>query len=333
VPAPPVLVSPDSFKGTLRATEVAASVGRGLERAGLRPPDLCPVADGGEGTLGILLAALGGETVGARAHDPLGREVAAGFALLDDGATAIVEVAEASGLHRVAEAERDAQRASTYGTGELIAAAVAAGAQVILVAAGGSATTDGGAGAIEAIDAAGGLRGAMLVVLADVRTPFERAAERFAPQKGADAQGVRRLARRLADQAGSLPRDPRGVAMTGAAGGLAGGLWATYGARLEPGAPFVLGQLRFDERMRAARAVVVGEGRLDPTTLEGKIAGEIATRARQAGVPCHAIVGRNAIDRFSARILDLQVILEAGTTAELTAAGEELGRRLETQRA
>jgi glycerate kinase len=122
----------------------------------------------------------------------------------------------------------------------------------------------------------------------------------------------------------TLPKDPRGTPMTGAAGGLAGGLWARYGARLEPGAAFVLQHLGFDARMRAARALVVGEGRLDATTLEGKIAGEIATRARQAGVPCHAIVGQNALDRFGARILDLQVILEAGTPQDLQQAGEQL---------
>jgi glycerate kinase len=203
----------------------------------------------------------------------------------------------------------------------------------VLVAAGGSATTDGGAGAIEAIEEAGGLQGTALVVLADVRTPFERAPAVFGPQKGADAKTIKKLERRLQQQAQRLPKDPRGVAMTGAAGGLAGGLWARYGARLEPGAPFVLQTLGFDARMRAARAVVVGEGRLDPTTLQGKIAGEIATRARQAGVPCHAIVGQNAIDGFSARVLDLQVILEASTREQLHAAGEDLGRRLEARRA
>jgi glycerate kinase len=330
---PPVLVSPDAFKGTLRAAQVAASIGRGLERAGLVPPDLCPVADGGEGTLEVLLAALGGETAGAEATDPLGRPIKAGFALIEDGATAIVEVAEASGLHRVAPDERDAYAASSRGTGELIIAAAAAGAQVILVAAGGSATTDGGAGAIAAIDEAGGLQGAALVVLCDVRTPFELAAERFGPQKGADPATVKRLRRRLDAFAATLPTDPRGIPMTGAAGGLSGGLHARYGARLEPGAPFVLQALGFDARMRAARAVVVGEGRLDATTLEGKIAGEIATRARQAGVPCHAIVGENAIDRFSARSRDLQGILEAGTPEALEAAGARLGAMLEAHEA
>jgi glycerate kinase len=330
---PPLLVSPDSFKGTFRATEVAAAIGRGLERAGLVPPDLCPVADGGEGTLEVLLTALGGETAGAPATDPLGRPIDAGFALIEDGGTAIVEVAAASGLHHVAPEERNAERASSRGTGELIAAAAATGAAVILVAAGGSAMTDGGAGAIEAIDEAGGLGGATLVVLCDVRTPFEQAAERFGPQKGADPDAVQRLRRRLDGFAATLPKDPRGVPMTGAAGGLAGGLYARYGAKLEPGAPFILRALGFDARMRAARAVVVGEGRMDATTLEGKIAGEIATRARQAGVPCHAVVGTNAIDRFSARILDLQVILEASTREELEQAGERLGTLLERHEA
>ena len=324
-----LLVAPDAFKGTLSAPRVAAAIGFGLEAAGLPPPDLCPVADGGEGTLAVLVGALGGVTAGIDARDPLGRHVAAGFALLDEGATAIVEVAEASGLHRVAERERDAEAASSYGTGELIAAAVDAGADTVLVAAGGSATTDGGRGAIEAIRDAGGLRGARLRVLSDVRTPFEEAAARFAPQKGADAAAVTRLRARLSRYARSLPRDPRGVAMTGAAGGLAGGLWAAFDARLEAGAGFVLDALDFDARLRAARAVVVGEGRLDRTTLEGKAAGEIATRARQIGVPAHAIVGVDALDRFDARILDLQAILEAGDVAALEAAGERLAGLVE----
>jgi len=319
-----LLVAPDSFKGTLRGSQVAAAIGRGLERAGLEAPELCPVADGGEGTMEVLLTTLGGETAGAEVDDPLGRPVRAGFALIEDGGTAIVEVAEASGLHRLAPTERDAEAASTRGTGQLVGAAIEAGAQVVLVAAGGSATTDGGAGAIAAIEEAGGLRGAALVVLCDVRTPFEQAAARFGPQKGADAAAVDRLRRRLAAQATTLPRDPRGVPMTGAAGGLAGGLWATFGARLEAGAPFVLEALDFDVRMRAARAVVVGEGRLDRQTLEGKVAGEIAVRARQSGVPCHAIVGTRELDEFGQRILDLQTIQEASTLPELEAAGERL---------
>ncbi|WP_028058065.1 glycerate kinase [Candidatus Solirubrobacter pratensis] len=326
----PVLVAPDSFKGTFRASEVAGAIGRGLERAGLMPPDLCPVADGGEGTLDALLPQLGGELAGLDVHDPLGRPVRAQFGLVEDGGTAIVEMAAASGLGLVAEDERDAWAASTYGTGELIAAAARAGAAVILVAVGGSATTDGGAGALEAIDQAGGLGGARIVVLCDVRTPWEAAPRVFGPQKGADPALVRRLERRLDELAAKLPRDPCGVPMTGCAGGLSGGLWAAHGAVLEPGAQFVLDALDFDARMRASRAVVTGEGKLDQQTLEGKLVGEIGTRARQAGVPLHAFVGRDELDPFGKRIIDLQVVRETTTLEQLEAAGEELGAALAT---
>jgi glycerate 2-kinase len=320
----PVLVAPDGFKGTFRATEVAAAIARGLESAGLRPPDLCPVADGGHGTMEVLLTALGGETAAARVHDPLGREIDAGFALVEDGGTAIVEMARASGLALLSEDERDAEAASTRGTGELIVAAVEAGAQVVLVACGGSATTDGGRGAIEAIEDAGGLDGARIVCICDVRVPFERAAIVFGPQKGADPATVKRLTKRLEKIAAELPRDPRGEPMTGCAGGLSGGLWAQYGAALEPGAPFVLSTLDFDARMRAARAVIVGEGRIDEQTLQGKIAGEIATRARQNGVPCFAIVGSSDLDAFRARMLDLQRVIEATDLDAIAAAAASL---------
>ena len=320
----PVLVAPDGFKGTFRATEVAGAIGRGLESAGLRPPDLCPVADGGHGTMEVLLTSLGGDTAAVQVHDPLGREIEAAFALIEDGGTAIVEMARASGLALLQPDELDAEAASTGGTGELILAAVEAGAQVVLVACGGSATTDGGTGAIEAIEDGGGLRGARIVCLCDVRTPFERAAEVFGPQKGADPATVKRLTKRLNAIAAELPRDPRGEPMTGCAGGLSGGLWAQYGAALEPGAAFVLRALDFDERMRAARAVIVGEGRIDEQTMQGKIAGEVATRARQAGVPCFAIVGSSALDAFGARMLDLQRVIEASDLEAIEAAAASL---------
>jgi glycerate kinase len=233
----------------------------------------------------------------------------------------------------VAPDERDPWAASTAGTGELIAAAVEAGAQVVLVAAGGSATTDGGAGALEAIEAAGGLGGARLVVLCDVRTPFEDAPKVFGPQKGADPAMVGRLERRLAQLAARWPRDPRGVPMTGCAGGLSGGLWAVHGATLEPGAPWVLDALDFDARMRASRAVVTGEGALDQQTLHGKLVGEIGTRARQAGVPLHAIVGTDRLDAFGKRMIDLMRVIEATDLEEMEAAGETLGRELAEGRA
>jgi glycerate kinase len=316
-----VLVAPDSFKGTFSASEVAAAIGRGMQAAG-RPTDLCPVADGGEGTMDALAAGLGAERRHAAVTDPLGRPIEAEFGLAGD--VALVDTAAASGLGLVTEPERDAVAASTAGTGELIAAAIEAGARTVYLGVGGSATTDGGAGAIKALKRAGGVADARLVVLCDVRTPFEDAARVFGPQKGADSDAVKRLTARLHAMARRCARDPRGVPMTGAAGGLSGGLWAAYGAELVPGAAFVLDEVGFDARMRAARAVVTGEGKLDMQSLVGKVVSEVATRARQSGVPCHAVVGTRELDSMGARILDLDRVIEASTLAELEAAGRAL---------
>jgi glycerate kinase len=321
-----VLVAPDSFKGTFSAPEVTEAIAAGLRAAG-REVDLCPVGDGGEGTAEALAGALELAPREATVSDPLGRPLRARF-FLGAGGLAVLDLATASGLSLVSGAERDPLAASTRGTGELIAAARGAGARRIIVGAGGSATTDGGRGAIEAVSRAGGLGDAALVVLCDVRTTFECAAAVFAPQKGADSGQVRVLARRLDAFAERLPRDPRGISMGGAAGGFAGGAWAALGAELDGGAAFVLDAVGFDARMLAARAVVTGEGRLDSQSLSGKVVSEVATRARQSGVPCHAIVGENRLDRFGHRILDLQTVREAGTRANLRRAGETLAAEL-----
>ncbi|MBA3261268.1 MAG: glycerate kinase [Thermoleophilaceae bacterium] len=317
----PALVAPDSFKGTFSAREVAGAIARGL-RAGGREAEEMPVADGGEGTIEVLLSTLEGELSSVRVGDPLGRPLDASFALIDGGRTGIVEMARASGLGLVAEDERDAWAASTRGTGELIVAAVEAGAQRVIVTVGGSATTDGGAGALEALEEAGTT--IEMDVLCDVRTPFEDAPRVFGPQKGADAALIRKLEQRLDALAGTFRRDPRGEPMTGCAGGLSGGLWAEHGARLHDGPAFVLNALGFDERMRASAFVVTGEGRIDEQTLQGKLVGEVATRCRQAGVPCHGVVGRIELEPFSARILDFASLSEATTLEEL----EQAGRRL-----
>jgi glycerate kinase len=341
----PVLVAPGAFSATLRAPVVAAAIGRGLERAGVSPPpDLCPVAGGGPGTIEVLLPVLGGET-------------GDGFALIEGGGTALVEAALAGAETRGATTASPLAGGDTRGsttasplaggetrgattasplaggdtrgsttasplagnqtggqaiagtgaagreTGARIARAIDAGAQVVVVCAGAGGTFDGGAGVVEAIEEAGGPRDATLVVLCETRAAWS------AP-------------------AGDLRRDPRGVAMSAAGGGIAGALWARYDATLVAGPAFVLEQLGFDARMLAARAVVVGEARLDRTTLAGRVAGEIAVRARQAGVPCHAIVGTNAIAPLDARILDLQAILAGVTRDELQTAGERLARSL-----
>jgi glycerate kinase len=288
------LLAPDSFKGTLTAEAVAEALAIGFEAAGWEV-DRCPLADGGEGTAAVLLGGIGGTWVEARAADPLGRPIQAKFALLADG-TAVVETAEASGLWRVSDGERDPLRADTTGTGELIAAA-AQEAPKVLVAVGGSATTDGGAGALAAIDGAGGVGDTAIACLCDVTTPWERAASTFGPQKGASAAQVSELEARLDDLAARLPRDPRGVKRTGAAGGLAGGLWAALGAELVPGAAYVCDVLGLNERIARATVAVGAEGRLDATTLAGKVMSELAGRCADAGVPLHAVVGDDASDQ------------------------------------
>ena len=315
-----VLVAPDSFKGTFSAREVARAIAGGLRDGGLEAEEL-PIGDGGEGTMDALVATLGGELHELGVSDPLGRPIEASFAILPDG-RAVVEMAQASGLALVKEDERDAWAASTRGTGELIVAAVETGASEVLVTVGGSATTDGGAGAVEVLEEAGVKP--RLEVLCDVRTVFEDAPRVFGPQKGAGLRMVKRLERRLDKLAAKAPRDPRGVRMTGAAGGLSGGLYAYMGAKLALGAAYVLDTVGFDERMREARFVVTGEGRIDGQTLTGKAVGEVATRCRQSGVACHAVVGSNALEDFEIRLLDLASVTESGTKAKLRKTGMDL---------
>jgi len=321
----PILVAPAAFAGTLRAPQVAAALARGLEAGGW-PVDPCPAADGGVGTLDALLPALGGEPATVAVG---GREV--GIGLVEDGGTAVVELHAMAGWTdggaavgtRGAAARDERADGSSAAVGELLLAVDATGADAIVAGAGDLIVPDGGAGAVEAIAGGGGLR-ARLVVLCDVRTSVERVAEALAGAGDLERERARELGARLDALARRLPRDPRGVAYGGAGGGLAGALWAACDARLEGGAPFVLDRLDFDARMRGARAVIVGEGRLDLGTLAGKAPGEIATRARQSGVPCFAAVGSRTLDAFGARILDLQAVLEAGDAEALEAAGRRL---------
>jgi glycerate 2-kinase len=317
------LLAPDSFKGTLAAAEVAEAMARGVREAGAEA-DVCPVADGGEGTLEALLAARGGVRLEAAAHDPLHRPIVAGFGLLDEGETAVVEVAAASGLPLLSPEERDPERADTFGTGELIAAAIEAGARAVLVAAGGSATVDGGRGAIEALRGRTDLEEIDLEVLCDVINPYEDAVGVFGPQKGLKPGSVARVSARLDEFAASLPRDPRGVPMSGCAGGLSGGLFGAFGARLVPGARFVLDQLGFEARLAAADGVITGEGRIDEQSLGGKALGTIAELCAGAGTPLHAIVGQNALAADRAERAGIASIREAGTLTAIAEAAREI---------
>ncbi len=318
------LVAPDSFKGTLGAPEVATAIGAGLIEGGAASADLCPVADGGEGTMDLLAGVLGGRPLTVPVHDPLGRPLQARLMLLEGGHTAVIESAEASGLALVVPDERDPEIASTAGTGELVAAAIAAGARRVLVAAGGSATTDGGAGAIEAIERAGGLRGARIEVLCDVETPFERAAIVYGPQKGADAAAVRRLTARLERQAASSARDPTGIPMTGCAGGLSGGLWAALGAELHAGAAYVFELLDLPARLTRCDAAISGEGRLDSQSFSGKVVGTLAELCRNADAELHVIAGASQVDPGGVQELGISSLRLAGTPEEIREAGRRI---------
>ncbi|MFJ5957356.1 glycerate kinase [Paenarthrobacter sp. NPDC092416] len=326
-----ILVAPDSFKGTYTAAEVAAAIAAGIHDGGGSATQL-PVADGGEGTFDALCRSLRASPVSVDVVNSWGEPLQAILGLAPDG-TAVVEVAQASGLSTARNSPQDAMSASTYGTGLLIAAAVNLGASHVLVAAGGSATTDGGAGAVRAINDNGGLGGARITVLSDVTTPFVDAARVFGPQKGADPATVRLLEERLSQLAASYPRDPSGEPRTGAAGGLSGGLWAHFEAELVSGAEAVLDAAGFDSLLRTAEAVVVGEGRLDSQTGEGKIISAILERVRRSGrdIPVVAVVGSVADDVGNyaenfARVLiamDAAAMRTAGKTIAALGLGSE----------
>lgn len=292
-----VVAAPDKFRGTASAAEAAAAVGRAVQAAG-GACDEAPVADGGEGTL----EALGGSVRVTTVRGPLGESVAAEWRMHADG-TAVVEMARASGLTLVGGPDgNDPLRASTAGTGELIAAALDAGARRVMVGAGGSASTDGGLAALTAINPRRRIHaGIELVVACDVETLFVDAAEVFAPQKGATPAQVALLRRRLERLAQIYVRDyaidVTGLPGSGAAGGLAGGL-AAAGALLVAGFDVVAEALSLGERIAAADLVVTGEGTLDGESFEGKAVGGVVDLAVAAGVPVLVVAGEVVVEEI-----------------------------------
>lgn len=311
-----ILIAPDKFKGSLSAPAAAEAIARGLRSVWPDAQlDLAPIADGGEGFTEALKVALGAEWVNVASEDALGRAIAARYAWLDGERLAILEISEASGLHRIAPHERDPLRADTFGTGILIAHAIARGARRIHVGLGGSATTDGGAGMARALGfrfldgegrdfpaAPGALQSVAQIVppadrvlpeifaACDVQNPLlgERGAARvYGPQKGADAAAVALLDRaltRLADVcAADLGCDHRDVPGSGAAGGLGFGLLTFCNAKIRPGFEMISETLHLGKRIAAADLVITGEGRIDDQTLDGKGPAGVAALARSAG--------------------------------------------------
>lgn len=319
-----ILIAPDSFKGSLSAVQVARALARGVTRAlpGAQV-ESCPVADGGEGTAEVLCLNTGGRMVEQAVTGPLGEPVTARFAILGDGQTAVVEIAAASGLPLVPAERRDPMRTTSYGTGELIAAALEAGCRRVLVALGGSATVDGGMGMLEALgfrflDARGrpvprGGRGLAAVATAlrpralppvefvaacDVDNPLlgeQGAAAVYGPQKGATPEMVQELDRGLARLAAVWKRDwgvdVAALPGAGAAGGAGAALAAGLGAPLVSGAGLVIEYSGLEDRLRRADLVITGEGRLDGQTRRGKAPAAVAAAARRAGVPVVAVCG------------------------------------------
>jgi glycerate kinase len=324
-----VLVAPDKFKGTLSAPEAAEAIAEGIRRTLPRADmEVVPMADGGEGTLDALLAAMGGERLTALVSGPLGDPTAADYAIAQTGGgrLGVVEMARASGLELVDRRRRDPLRASTRGTGELILASAAHGASRVLVCVGGSATNDAGAGMAQAlgvrlldergedlepggvalltlarIDMSGldaTLRGVGVIAATDVDNPLvgpTGASAVYGPQKGASPEDVALLDRALRHFAAVVHRDLgidlRDTPGAGAAGGLGAGLIAFLGARLRPGVDVVMDAVRLRERLRGADLVITGEGRFDGQSLRGKAPAGVLRAADEFGVPALVLCG------------------------------------------
>jgi glycerate kinase len=320
-----LLFAPDKFKGSLPATAVAEALARGWKS--VQPEAECsfaPIADGGEGFSEALAQALGGEWILVDSVDALGRPIRARYAWAAAERVAVIEMSEASGLWRIAPAERDPLRANTYGTGLLLRDAIERGARRVLLGIGGSATTDGGAGLAAAIgfrffaagsgepleplpcdfprlgrlDATAVPRLPEIIAACDVQNPLlgpRGTAHVFSPQKGADSATVLFLEEALTRFAevveGSTGRGCREVPGAGAAGGLGFGLLSFCGASLEPGFELVAKAMQLERRMAAADLVVTGEGRLDFQTLDGKGPAGVAAMARALGKPVIAFAG------------------------------------------
>lgn len=327
-----VIVAPDKFRGTLTAAEAARAIATGWRS--IRPHDEIdeiPLADGGEGTLDVLVDALGGDRRTAEAHGPLGDPIRAEYGLVPHGDEqfAIVEISRASGLRLVPDGHRDVLQATTRGAGELILTACREASNVLLCI-GGSATNDAGAGmaqalglrlldhegsdigpggvslsALSAIDVRGlhrDVRRARFLVACDVDSPLtgpKGASVVYGPQKGAGPNDILLLDQALTRFADVVHRDLgmdiRDVPGAGAAGGLGAALVAFLGAELRPGVEVVMEAVGFPDRLAGADLILTGEGKLDDQSLRGKVPAGVVRQARVAGVEAAILCGRNEV--------------------------------------
>ena len=350
-----IVVAPLAFKGTASATVVAAAMARGVLRAAPSAEVVViPMADGGEGTVEALVSATGGRFVEGDAHDPLNRPIKARWGVLGDGTTAVIEVAATSGLALLEPRERDATRTTSFGTGELIRAALEGRFRRILVGLGDSATNDAGAGAAtalgirligrsgEALPQGGGvladldhvdlsrrhplLASVSIIGLCDVTNPLcgpLGASTVYGPQKGATPGDVQRLEAALDHfatvverQFGRAVRDLPGA---GAAGGLGAGLIALCDAELQPGFTVVGEALDLSRHFSDADLVLTGEGRIDAQTAFGKGVGRVAQLAKDHGVPCVAVVGEIGLELEAAKTLGITALCSLTPISESAA--------------
>src|SRR5436190_13390630 len=329
-----ILIAPDKFKGALNAREVAENVAKGLRdvlpEANI---EIVPMADGGEGTAEAICAMRGCSWSQCKAHDALGREIAARYGWIEDQKLAVMEMSEAAGMWRLSENERDPLRANTFGVGEMILDAANRGANEIIIGLGGSATNDGGFGMARAlgfrfdyeheqvrvtdllelkrIEKPKDFALPKMIAAVDVKNPLlgrNGATRVFGPQKGASQNELDILERaltRLADVvAKEFGFDCRNEAGAGAAGGLGFGLMSFCGAKVRPGFEVVAEAVDLESKIKDADVVITGEGSLDRQTLEGKTPAGVARLARKLGKPVFAIVGRATKDREVREMFD-----------------------------
>ena len=333
-----ILIAPDKFKGTLNAREVAENIAKGL--LDVLPDaqiEIVPMADGGEGTAEAVCDARGCSGLECKAHDPLGREIDARYGWLEGEKLAVMEMSEAAGMRRLSEGERDPNRATTFGVGEMILDASKRGAKEIIIGLGGSATNDGGFGmaralgyrfefehghqhepvrvtdlvALTSITKPTDFVLPRIIAAVDVKNPLlgENGATRvFGPQKGVTPDqtqelelALAKLADLVAYQFGVYHRNEAGA---GAAGGLGFGLLSFCGATIRPGFEVVAEAVGLETKVKGADLVITGEGSLDRQTLEGKTPAGVAWMARKLGKPVFAIVGRASDDRELREIFD-----------------------------
>jgi glycerate kinase len=323
-----VLIAPNAFKNSLDAAKVARAIEQGLKLSKLDCTTECfPIADGGDGTGSLIIENRKGTIIHKEVHDPLGRKINASFGLIDNGKTAIIEMADASGLRLLSKDELNPLKASSYGTGELIKYALDAGANKIIIAMGGSATVDGGCGILSALgivflDAKGErliatpeflvnmtevdtteldprIPNSEIVILCDVNNQLlgpDGAASIFGPQKGASPDDVEALETFL-EKFAEVSKKRTGINVAdikhgGAAGGATAGLHAWLNAKLVNGIEYFLSLTNFDEALKRSDLVITGEGSIDKQTLQGKGPYGVALMAKQMNIPVIALAGK-----------------------------------------